>query len=89
MTLRTGWGSLVSLVLIAGIAALLGFQGTIPAARARVNAAAKNARLLAKRDALETEIAQLRAEHQALKTDDQYNRRLERLYFRGGPEPGD
>ncbi|HKD99750.1 MAG TPA: hypothetical protein VKE69_01970 [Planctomycetota bacterium] len=83
------WGSTVSLVLIAATAALLATQGTLPAARARVNAAAKNGRLVAKRDALETEIVQLRLERRALRTDDQYNRRLERLFFRGGPEPGD
>ena len=86
---KTTWAAPLSTLLIAGAAALLATQGTLPAARARVAAAEKNATLKARRSALETEIASLRAERQALLTDDQYNRRLERLFFRGGPEPGD
>lgn len=78
-----------STLFFAGLLALLAVKGTLPAGRARAAAVNKHARLVAKRDALKEEIATLRSEQTALATDFQYARRLERLYFRDGPQPGD
>ena len=78
-----------STLCLVGALALLAVKGTLPAARARADSRAKQTRLLERRAALHEEIAQLRAESEALSTDYQYNRRLERIFFRDGPQPGD
>ncbi|MFN0207924.1 MAG: hypothetical protein ACKVS6_16575 [Planctomycetota bacterium] len=83
------WTSSLSIFIISGTAGWLAVSGTLPAMRARAAAEAKNTVLLEKKAGLEYEIQQLKAEAQILRTDFQYNRRLERLMFRGAPDSGD
>jgi len=83
------WTSSLSILLLSGAAGWLAVTGTFPAMRARAAAEAKNAALREKKAGLEYEIQQLKAEAEILRTDFQYNRRLERLMFRGAPDSGD
>ena len=83
------WVAPLSSIVLAAAAAWLTVSATIPAVRARAAAGQKHAQLLARKDGIEREIEALRAESKALRADYQYNRRLQRWLYRGGPEPGD
>jgi cell division protein FtsB len=86
---RLSWSGSISIFILSGAAAWLATTGTLPALRARAAAERKNVVLQARRAELQDEIHQLKAEADALRSDFQYNRRLERLMFRGAPERGD
>jgi hypothetical protein len=83
------WIAPISTVALVALAAWIVVTATIPAMRARAAADRKFSALVDKRGKTERETARLRAEVKALQTDYQYNRRMERWLFRGGPEPGD
>lgn len=83
------WVAPLSSVVLAAAAGWIAVTATIPSVRARAAAEGKRAELLGRKGAIQREIAALRAESEALHSDYQYNRRLQRWLFRGGPEPGD
>jgi len=85
----THWSLPIPTVILAALAALLVTMGTLPAASARRASYSRHEQLESRRLALQQEIAGLEAEAEALRSDYQYNRRLERLMFRSGPERGD
>ncbi len=91
MNSRRGAALLSGVVCMAltGLAALLLWNGTLPALRAQNDTHARQALLAERRNALEQEVDLLEAELHALRTDFQYNRRLERRMFRTGPASGD
>lgn len=86
---KVTWSSSLSILIVSATAGWLAVSGTFPAMRARAAAEAKNALLLEKKADIEYEIQQLKAEAETLQNDFQYNRRLERLMFRGAPDSGD
>ena len=83
------WMAPLSTVALVILAVWIVLTATIPAARARAAADRKYSALVDKKGKTERETLRLRSEMKALQTDYQYNRRMERWLFRGGPEPGD
>lgn len=83
------WLTPLTAVALAGVMGWVLVRATIPALKERATAENKHAALLARKRQVEFEIVKLKAEAVALRDDYQYNRRVERWLFRGGPEPGD
>ena len=82
------WMAPLSTVALVILAVWIVLTATIPAARAR-GRRSQVFRAGRQKGKTERETLRLRSEMKALQTDYQYNRRMERWLFRGGPEPGD